>query len=153
MVPALDISAGTADDAVATALGGAVFCFFLWPSGSTDGDVETLLSSSFLFLCVFSVPVGFFPVGVELLAVGVLALLFSELNAFANGLNKFLNAEPISPRRRAASSASWAANAARLCTDSSFFSFLSSGFLDDLPFDVIVDGGAAVVGVTLGVST
>ena len=121
-------------DAAARSLGIAVFCFFFDVSGSADGEAETPSSSSFRFLAVF-LPT------VDALAVGVLVLLLRDARALEK---RFLNADPMSPRRRAACSASCAARAARSRAVSGFLSFLSTFR------DVVLDlegSGVARVGV------
>lgn len=121
MVPALGCG-GSLLAARGDGFGGATFCFFFAGSGSREGEADTAISSSLRFFEVF-LPV------VVVLAVGELALRFKEARALDKGLKRFLKADPISPRRRAASSASWAASAARSRAGSIFLSFLSSGVL------------------------
>lgn len=148
MIPAL-CCGGSLEDARGEGLAAvASFCFFLAGSGSTDGDAETPISSSLRFLPVLS---DFLPVA-DLLAVGVLALRFKDARALVNGLKRFLKAEPISPRRRAASSASWAARAALSRTTSGFLSFLGSDFLTVLGFGsgvATAEGETGVSGFSL----
>ena len=118
----IDSGAGVEGGATSAAGGGdfaaAILGFFFlgWPGSevSTEGDgsgIDTSISSIFLFLEGFGA--GFLPVEVPPLVVGELATpRLSDARALENGLNRFLKADPISPSRRAACSASRAACAA-----------------------------------------
>lgn len=101
---------------------GLVFCFFFFcvVDASAEDDGKTSPSSRFLFLLFF------FPVDFPSLAVGELAERFKFARALPGGLNRFLNADPISPNLLAAASASAAARAACSLARASRFSFLAS---------------------------
>lgn len=106
-----------------------------------DGEAEGAASSFLFFEALLSALLG-------VAAVGVLgALFFIAARAEEKGLKRFLKAEPISPRRRAASSASCAAIAAASLGVSDFFSFF-----DSVLFKVFGLAGTSALGVTLGTS-
>lgn len=106
-----------------------------------DGEAEGVVSSFLFFGALLSALLG-------VAAAGVLgALFFIAARAEEKGLKRFLKAEPISPRRRAASSASCAAIAAASLGVSDFFSFF-----DSVLFNVFGLAGTSALGVVFGTS-
>lgn len=119
---------------------GSSFCFFFCTSGSTDGEAEAV-SSIFRFFCTC---LSVFPK----VGTGGIDVVFSEANAEEKGVKRFLKAEPISPSRRAASSASCAASEAASLGVSSRLSFF-----DSVRFNTFGLAEASGFGVGFGAST
>lgn len=117
--------------------------FFGGASGSIEGEADGVASSFLFFATLASALAGVAAVGV---GVGG-ALFFIAARAEEKGLKRFLKAEPISPKRRAASSASCAAIAAASLGVSGFFSFF-----DSVLFKTFGLAGTSALGVTLGSS-
>lgn len=115
--------------------------FFGGASGSIEGDADSVGSSFLFFVGLVSALLG-------VTAADVFgALFFIAARAVEKGLKRFLKAEPISPSRRAASSASCAAMAAASFGASAFFSFFDSDLFND--FGRV---GASTLGATFGAS-
>ena len=138
MVPAL-CGAGVGSAAASgEGLGSNFNFFFGCPSGSADGVTEADSSSfRFLGLCSFD----------GVVAGGVVVAVFREARALEKGVKRFLKAEPISPKRRAASSCSAAALAAGSGGMVGNFSFLDSDRLDDFGLDGTSDFSPGFVSI------